>query len=134
MLFISLASYLSGSRLNIFIYFLIYLSVPGLSSGTSDLWSSLWHVGSFRSCSMWDVLVVTCRTLSCSMWDLVPWWGIKPRPLHWDRGVFATGPPGMSLNIFNQHYFSSCIWSNNDFLISIFPVYLPKGKSFTWLI
>ena len=28
------------------------------------------------------------------MWDLVPWPGIKPRPLYWERGASATRPPG----------------------------------------
>ena len=40
------------------------------------------------------------QTLGCGMWDLVPWPGIKPRPLHWEGGVLATGPPGKSRPIF----------------------------------
>ena len=32
------------------------------------------------------------QTLSYSTRDLVPWPGIKPGPLHWDRAVLATGP------------------------------------------
>ena len=36
--------------------------------------------------------------LSCSMWDPAPWPGIEPRPLHWEHGVLAIGPPGKSLN------------------------------------
>ena len=35
-------------------------------------------------------------TLSCGTWDLVPWSGMEPRPLHWEWGVLATGPPGKS--------------------------------------
>ena len=31
--------------------------------------------------------------LSCNTQDLVPWLGIKPRPLHWECTVFTTGPP-----------------------------------------
>ena len=31
---------------------------------------------------------------SCSMRYLVPWPGMEPRPLHWEWGVLATGPPG----------------------------------------
>ena len=31
------------------------------------------------------------------MWDLVPWPGTEPRPLHWEQGVLATGPPGKCL-------------------------------------
>ena len=30
------------------------------------------------------------------MWDLVPWPGVTPSPLHWEWGVSASGPPGMS--------------------------------------
>ena len=33
--------------------------------------------------------------LSCSMWDLVPDQGSNP--LHWERGVLTTGPPGKPL-------------------------------------
>jgi len=32
---------------------------------------------------------------SCSMWDLVPDEGLNPGPLHGERRVSATGPPGM---------------------------------------
>ena len=54
------------------------------------------------SCSSQD-LHCSLRALSCSMWlslwvwDLVPSLGVEPRPLHWERGVLTTGPPGMSL-------------------------------------
>ena len=48
------------------------------------------RIGIF-SCGMW--------ALSCSMWDLVPWPGVEPRPLHWECGVLATGPPGKSLSV-----------------------------------
>ena len=34
---------------------------------------------------------------NCSTWDLVPRPGIEPGPLHWERGVLATGPPVKSL-------------------------------------
>ena len=48
--------------INVYIYFknlfiFIYLSVLGLSHGMWDLWSSLWHAGSF-SCHMWTLLIV----------------------------------------------------------------------------
>ena len=33
-------------------------------------------------------------SLNCSMWGLVPWPGINPGPLHWERKVLAIGPPG----------------------------------------
>ena len=38
------------------------------------------------------IFIVGCGILTCSMWVLVPWPGIKPRPL--TLGVLATGPPG----------------------------------------
>ena len=38
--------------------------------------------------------------LSYSMWDLVPSPGIKLGPLHWEHGVLAPAPPGMSLSDF----------------------------------
>ena len=37
-----------------------------------------------------ELLVVAC------MWDLVPRTRIEPRPLHWERGVLSTAPPGKS--------------------------------------
>ena len=37
------------------------------------------------SCKMW--------AFSCGIWDLVPWPGIKPRALHWEGEVLATGLP-----------------------------------------
>ena len=40
-------------------------------------------------------------TLSCDTWDLVSWAGMKPRLLHWDCGVLATGPPRKSWKFFN---------------------------------
>ena len=52
------------------------------------------RIGIF-SCCVW--------ALSCSVWDLVPWPGGEPRPLHWECGVLATGPPGKSLSVL-------CIW------------------------
>ena len=53
-----------------FLFFLIfiYLAAPGLSCGTQDLQSLLWHVGPF---------IAICRLFSCSMWDLVPWPGME---------------------------------------------------------
>ena len=46
-----------------------------------------------------QVLVTAAHMIfSRSMWDPVPWPGIEPRPLDWDRWVLATGPPGKSLN------------------------------------
>ena len=50
----------------------IYVAVLGLSSGI--------------------------QTLSRSTWDLVHWPGMEPRPLLWEHGVLATGPPGKSLH------------------------------------
>ena len=36
----------------------------------------------------------------------VPWPGVEPGPLHWERGVLATGLPGKSLE-YNSSYNSS---------------------------
>lgn len=33
---------------------------------------------------------------------LVPWPRINPRPLHWDRGVSATGPGGSPINLISE--------------------------------
>ena len=72
-----------------YVYFFMYLS--GCSRSQSQ------HTGS-------SVLVAACRisTLACE--PLVaacgiefPDWGSNRGPLHWQRGVLATGPPGNSL-------------------------------------
>ena len=75
--------------------------------------------------------------LSCGLWHLVPWPGIRPGPLHWERGVLAAGPPGKSLwqllyvffvfqwsSVYLQNYLcniyicsqnSLSLWSNTDY-------------------
>ena len=40
------------------------------------------------------VFVAAWGICSRSMWDLVPRPETEPGPLHWERGVLATGPPG----------------------------------------
>ena len=44
-----------------------------------------------------SVFVAACGIFNCSMQDLVPWPGIEPRPLHWERGDLTTGPTRKSL-------------------------------------
>ena len=47
------------------------------------------------------------------MWDLVPWPGMKPRPLHLELRVLAAGPPGKppSPTFSNKDsYFSSALY------------------------
>ena len=62
----------------------IYLILLGLSCGSWDLWSSLWHVG----------------FLVGFLWDPVPWKGIdpphrpQPHPPYWEHRVLATTSPG----------------------------------------
>ena len=36
-------------------------------------------------------------SLICGRQHLVPWPRMEPSPLHWERGVLATGPPGKSV-------------------------------------
>ena len=40
------------------------------------------------------------------MWDPVPWPGIKPRPLHWECRILATGPTGKSQTL---PYYRHCV-------------------------
>ena len=56
----------------------IYLAVPGLSCRTQDLRSSLWHT----------------RSLLAARGIQFPDQGSNLDPLHWERGVLATGPSG----------------------------------------
>ena len=78
------------------VYLLISLTVPGLSWGTQDLWSSLRHTGSVIFTEACGSFSCGMRTLSRSKWDLVPQSGIESSPLHWKHRVLATGPPGRS--------------------------------------
>ena len=39
--------------------------------------------------------------LSCGLWDLVPWPRIEPGPLHWERWILDSGPPGKSPGVFS---------------------------------
>ena len=91
----------------------------GLSCGTQDLWSLLWHVRSLLvacgifSCSM--------QTLSWSMWDLVPWPGIEPwRP----ETTGSTGSTGAfwALEAGVLAYGSSWMFYLNPTLLSLLPV------------
>ena len=52
------------------------------------------------SCDMWDLLliVVTCKPLVAAPGIYFPYQGMNPGPLHWKRGVLATGPPEKSLD------------------------------------
>ena len=77
-------------------------TVPGLSCSTQDL-----------RCCVWDLLVAACGLLSCGVWASqlqhadsqlrhacriqFPDQGSNLGPLHWERGVLPTGPPGKSL-------------------------------------
>ena len=50
------------------------------------------------TCTIFLIFIyLAVPSFSCDMWDLVSQPGIKPIPLHWKRGVLATGPPGKSL-------------------------------------
>ena len=70
----------------IFIY-LFNLVAPGLSCGR---WAP--------SLRLQGSLVVACElSVAACTWDLVPRPGIEPGPLHWERGVLTTVPPGKSL-------------------------------------
>ena len=44
--------------------------------------------------NLYQVLVTARGIFSCGMWNLVPWPGIKSRPLHWECKLLAPGPPG----------------------------------------
>ena len=59
------------------------------------------------------------QTLSHSMWDLVPWPGIELRPLHWERGVLATGPPGKSLIQIHLPFTRNCSCPVISYLVCV---------------
>lgn len=46
------------------------------------------------------LFITAALGLSSGMWDLVPGPGVEPRPLHWEYGILATGPPGKPLFFF----------------------------------
>ena len=81
----------SGSPLVSFFFFniyLFYLAMLGLSCGTLDLKSLLWHAGSQLSMQM---LIAACGIQ-------LPELGSNPGPWHWEHLVLAPGPPGKSLH------------------------------------
>jgi len=92
--------------------FIIYLAALGLSCKTWNLWSSLWHVGSFSS----FFKVVAWEPFSCDMWDLVSQSEIQPVPMHWEHRVLTTGPAGspfIALFRNNQHIINSTFKAYN---------------------
>ena len=78
------STFLSTCFIYLFLLIFLYSAAPGLGYGMRDLPSSLLQVGSFIF-----FLVVTCQVFSCSMWDLVPWLGIKLRPLELGEHSFS---------------------------------------------
>ena len=78
------APFLSTCFMYLFLLIFLYSAAPGLGYGMRDHPSSLLQVGSFIF-----FLVVTCQIFSCSMWDLVPWLGIKLRPLELGEHSFS---------------------------------------------
>ena len=90
------------------IYKILHSLPPGDHSSPWSLCSSLWFLFFFFQylfylfiwlqqvlAAPWGIFFFFFFS-SCSMWDLVPWSGIECRPLHWKRGVLATGLPGKS--------------------------------------
>ena len=87
--------------------------------GPSSVWP--WSLSFFLKIFfiwLYGVFVAICKifshgmwTLSCAMWNLAPWPGMKP--LHWEHGVLATGPPGksQSLSLFlNTSTIGCCLY------------------------
>ena len=62
------------------------------------------------SCSMWDLSVVACELLVATCGIQLPDQGSNLGPLHWERRVLATGPPGKSLEHFFENYVFIYLW------------------------
>ena len=60
----------------------------------------LQHVGS-------PIFAVAGGIFSCGMWIYFPDEETNLGPLHWERGVLATGPPGKSLELPAKHFLAS---------------------------
>ena len=70
------------------IQILIYWAAPGLSCGTQDIQSWLWHAGSLL--------------IACGIW--FPDQGSNLGPLHWEHRVLVTGLPGKSMELVFYNY------------------------------
>ena len=70
-------------------------------------------------------------TLSCSLWNLVPWLGIKPRPLPWEFRVLAPGnvPPLLYLS----SWFSKLLWNVLSYVQPTFMEHLLRAKHISGL-
>ena len=66
----------------------IYWAAPGLSCGTRDIQSWLWHAGSLL--------------IACGIW--FPDQGSNLGPLHWEHRVLVTGLPGKSMELVFYNY------------------------------
>ena len=92
--FMHLLWYVFFSSLNFFFFFFnVFLAVLGLSCGTWDLSSSLWHARSFS----WGMQCLGC---TCGIEFLDQ--GLNPGPLCWEFSVLVTGSPRKSLLILNS--------------------------------
>ena len=74
--------------------------MSGLSCGMRDLWFSLQYARS---------LVVTCKLLVAARGIKFPDQELNSRPLHWECGVLAIGPPRKSLVPLFQYLFISLL-------------------------
>ena len=104
-----------------------YLAVPGLSCSTQDLQFSLWHAGS---------LAVPCKLLVAGWGISFPDQGLNQGPVHWERRVLATGPPGSSticsfrnFEIYNTVLLTVLIML---YIITLELIYLITGRLFLW--
>ena len=89
--------YLDIHSLDFFLTLFILGAVPGLSCGTWDLQSSLWHA---------RYLVVACKLLVAARGIQFLDQGLNPRLQHWELAVFATGPPRKPLHFLSTPNFS----------------------------
>ena len=75
-----------------------------ITSAVKHLYASIYHLCFLLKKTKTFYLAVlglsSRETFSCDVWDLVHCPGIKPRTLHWEHRILATGPPGKSPLVF----------------------------------
>ena len=73
-----------------------FVSFTACFVGLSRRGEAFLHVNTYLFIWLHRVVLAAPCWMSCELrfgtWDLVPWPGVKPRPLHWEHGV--RGPPG----------------------------------------
>ena len=83
-------------QLSTFKFFLVALSLLILEMGWYDYLFKKLYIYLYTYLAMLGLSCKHTGSLAVAWGISAPWPGVEPGPLHWERGVLATGPPGKS--------------------------------------